>query len=739
MLPSTWHSPSLLTRSQSSLFPCSTFFGAKNFHSNVYSQSSLLLEDEDESFLSSQLDRIKKRKKSLDLSSPSNAPLYHGATKTSIKKESTMNRQKKQARHNVSKAKSESSTTSNSSFEEKDEHRQAIKHFYDLKLTGPLCKSAVHICSFKEPTEIQKRVIPAAIEGKHVIASAETGTGKTAAYVLPLLQHFYRVSNYEKRKQLPMRTNPVVLILAPTKELSEQIMDQLNKMSQVLRSDEYDCTVTTRLIIGGVSRNSQLEMLKQGCDILVGTPGRMVELVKLLNDTRRVDGEVSAEDEETLNRLPLLSQIRHLVLDECDKMLSMGFLPDLKKLFEYLPKPVTDKMRRRDMMKKLKEDRSSLLTAPNALPYKEMQVLMFSATLTRGIEDLMYRFAPVHELINLNESMQVANNVKHVQYHVGDFNVKYPLLSYLLKRKGSMKGKQVLIFVRTKQKAERLSERLIQDKFNAEAVFKSKSVSQRAKAIERFKNGELQILVSTDVLARGIDVENLPFVVNYDIPASPEDYVHRVGRTGRAGNTGLAVSFVSHYPQIVKVGMKTVELNEIHFMKTVEKFISERVEHRKIPGPWTDETLKIGPNGLPIVDMSENHAKQMVIASKKASLKILEQKFEKEKRQLNKKQHDSKKPVSKVEQNLSETYIALKQRIKQISARPASSLADAVEEDRLPIQKIPSLRNFKEGRYEDVVASFDKRRAAKAGIVPEGKKSRKASKTKQRKHARAFL
>ena len=216
MLPSTWHSPSLLTRSQSSLFSCSTFFGAKNFHSNVYSQSSLLLEDEDESFLSSQLDRIKKRKKSLDLSSPSNAPLYHGATKTSIKKESTMNRQKKQARHNVSKAKSESSTTSNSSFEEKDEHRQAIKHFYDLKLTGPLCKSAVHVCSFKEPTEIQKRVIPAAIEGKHVIASAETGTGKTAAYVLPLLQHFYRVSNYEKRKQLPMRTNPVVLILAAT-------------------------------------------------------------------------------------------------------------------------------------------------------------------------------------------------------------------------------------------------------------------------------------------------------------------------------------------------------------------------------------------------------------------------------------------------------------------------------------------------------------------------------------------
>lgn len=173
----------------------------------------------------------------------------------------------------------------------------------------------------------------------------------------------------------------------------------------------------------------------------------------------------------------------------------MGFLPDLKSLFEFLPKPA-EKLKKKDYMKELKQhmernekiDAASLITPTSSgLPYKPMQVLMFSATLTRGVEDLMYRFAPVHELVNLNESMQVASTVKHVQYHVGDYNKKYPLLSYLLKRKASMKSKQVLIFVRTKQKAERLVERLVADKFSAEAVYKSKSVAQRAKAIEQFR------------------------------------------------------------------------------------------------------------------------------------------------------------------------------------------------------------------------------------------------------------
>jgi ATP-dependent RNA helicase RhlE len=661
----------------------------KPFHTNFFLKS--ILDEEDDTFLESELKKMGKLKLKRVLSDSKRI----GTKKREIFKNS--------------------------------EQKEAVNAFSALKLNAPMYKSAVLTCGFKEPTEIQKRVIPLVIEGKNIIASAETGTGKTAAYGLPVLQHLYRILKYEQQRKLYGRMDPIALILAPTKELSEQIMDHLQKMSHIMETEEeYGCIVRKTLIIGGVSKQAQIDTLKQGCDIVVGTPGRLLELLKL-----NKNGQFG------LN----FAHIRHLVLDECDKMLSMGFLPDLKALFEYLPKPISKAARKKALSKMLKEKQmDSKIEASNSIdtPSKPMQVLMFSATLTRGIEDLMYRFAPTHELVNLNESMQVASTVSHVQYHVGDFHKKYSLLLYLLLRKGSMKGKQVLVFVRTKQKAERLAKKLQEDHITSEAVYKSKSVSQRTKAIEKFRQGEIQVLISTDVLARGIDVENLPFVVNYDIPANPEDYVHRVGRTGRAGNSGMAISFVSHYPHIIKVGMQKVELNEIHFMKAIEKFISERVEHRKIPGPWKDDTLKIGPNGLPIIDSNDDHATKLLVESKKAGLKILEEKYERERRQAKAKQRmlsKSKKLIAKEEPDLSQTYLKLKQKLKQMSAKPTRYLADAVEEKDLPLDKIPSLRNFKEGRYEDVVASFDKKRAAKAGAVPKTKKKTRSSlKTKQRKH-----
>jgi superfamily II DNA/RNA helicase len=460
--------------------------------------------------------------------------------------------------------------------------------------------------------------------------------------------------------------------------------------------------------------------LKQGCDFLIGTPGRILELLKSNTPQKTVLD---------------LSQIRHLVLDECDKMLNMGFLSDLKSIFEFLPKPHEGKSK-----KKQKETEEAAPVQKHSLPAKPMQVLMFSATLTRGIEDLMYRFAPSHELVNLNASMQVANAVKHVQYHVGHHHLKYGLLLYLLKRKGTMKDKQVLVFVRTKQKAERLTENLKSDGFKVEAVFKAKSVSQRSAAIENFKKGELQILIATDVLSRGIDVENLPFVVNYDIPASPEDYVHRVGRTGRAGQSGTALSFVSHTPQLVKVGMKPVELHDVHFMKTVERFISEPVETRKIPGPWKDDTLQVGVNGVPlVVDNSNNQMKNVIIESKKQALRLLEQKYEKDRKMVKHAKTTGKKTAATPDVDLSETYVSLKQKLRQMSAKPTATLADAVEDERLPLSKIPSLRNFKEGRYEDVIASFERRRAEKSGALPKESRKKKFQFTKQRKHQRELV
>ncbi|EFC48874.1 predicted protein, partial [Naegleria gruberi] len=347
---------------------------------------------------------------------------------------------------------------------------------------------------FTEPTEIQNSTIPKGLKKSNIVASAKTGTGKTAAYSLPIIQKI--ITERMRRRLAPPGEKQIYsLILCPTKELAEQVSEHINNY--------VNYTLQIGLIFGGASKITQLKTINNGLDILIATPGRLVELLKKDDDLK-------------------LNDVRYLVLDECDRMLNMGFLPELKYIYNHLPKPSNER--------------------------DEMQISMYSATLTKDVEDLICRFAPTHALFNLNQEFSIPEKIKHIKYSVSKKEMKFKLLLYLLKRKGSLRDKKVLIFCRTREKVERLAQNLATRGYKAVGIHKEKSLSFRTNAIKSFSSqeeGECQILIATDVLARGIDVPDLPCVINYDVPAKPEDYVHRVGRTGRAGNEGLAFSFIS--------------------------------------------------------------------------------------------------------------------------------------------------------------------------------------------------
>ncbi|KAL9642822.1 hypothetical protein ABK040_009897 [Willaertia magna] len=588
--------------------------------------------------------------------------------------ESELNKYSKKYKKEETKIENENNKTEPTTTEHKTSkfltNPEAYSNFLKLKLSGPISKALTHFLKFEEPTQIQKEVIPKALSKVNIIASAETGTGKTAAFGLPILQ---KLIEKKRKGELPIESNKVhCLILCPTKELSEQVHEHFNNYAkytlQVMEEEGVtinDISINTGLIFGGVSINSQLKNIKKGVDVLVATPGRVVELLKKHSQDFNLDN------------------VKYFVLDECDKMLNMGFLPELKKIFNHLPKPVSDSK-------------------------DNMQTLMFSATLTKDIEDLMLRIAPNHHLVNLNEEFKIPETIKHVKYFVSKKEMKFKLLLYLLKRKGSLRDKKVLIFCRTKDKVQRLAENLTNRGYKAIPIHKDKSISYRTKAIKSFSaphNDECQILISTDVLARGIDVPDLPVVINYDVPAKPEDYIHRVGRTGRAGHEGMAFSFVSKTPTIVEIGGRLVEINEEHFIKNIEQLLAKKVEHRKIPGEWLD----------PYINNLEEEAKKVEELSKKKALEILARK--KKKAMTNStEENEDEKVVSKY----SESFNRIKQKVSQTKTLTGEDLKFA-----------PTLRHFKEGRYEDVMKEFEVKRAIKEGVVkkvkpkPFGKKKKK--------------
>ena len=347
--------------------------------------------------------------------------------------------------------------------------------FNSLGLSEELLK-AVADQGYTTPTPIQAKAIPPILAGKDVLAGAQTGTGKTAGFSLPLLQ---RLMENADLKLKPRKIRALVLV--PTRELAAQVQESMVTYGKYL-------PLQTQVIIGGASINTQTRLLRHGCDIVVATPGRLMDHIGQKNIA--------------------LSNIEILVLDEADRMLDMGFLPEIRRIMAYLP--------------------------------KNRQSLMFSATMPGAIKTLATTILNNPVGVEVAKQNITADLVSECVYGIAKDN-KRELLSYLI---GSNNWKQVLVFVRTKHGADRLEKQLIKDGIRSVSLHGDKTQGARTKALDYFKNGKATVLVATDIAARGLDIEELPHVINYDLPQVAEDYIHRIGRTGRAGASGAAISLV---------------------------------------------------------------------------------------------------------------------------------------------------------------------------------------------------
>jgi ATP-dependent RNA helicase RhlE len=335
---------------------------------------------------------------------------------------------------------------------------------------------AIAAQGYTTPTPIQTQAIPVIFEGCDLLAGAQTGTGKTAAFALPIVQRLSEKIPPEKRRR------PRALVLVPTRELAAQVSEKLQYYGRRL-------ALRSMKIYGGVNIQAQIERLHRGIDILVATPGRLLDHA----------------ERETVN----LSRIEFLVLDEADRMLDLGFIDDILRVAAYLP--------------------------------EKRQTLLFSATYSRSIKELADELLHQPRRIEVARRNITADAVTQAIYPV-ERGRKREMLSHLI-RKGNWN--QVLVFVRTRYGADKLTDELLFNGIKAAAIHSNKSQSIRTRTLAEFKRGELRVLVATDVAARGLDIERLPHVVNYDLPQVPEDYVHRIGRTGRAGEEGVAISFLS--------------------------------------------------------------------------------------------------------------------------------------------------------------------------------------------------
>jgi ATP-dependent RNA helicase RhlE len=347
--------------------------------------------------------------------------------------------------------------------------------FESLGLRAELL-SALAAQGFTTPTPIQSGAIPLIFSGCDLLAGAQTGTGKTAAFALPIVQQLSGKIPAEKRRK------PRALVLVPTRELAAQVSEHTNNYARRL-------SLRSTMIYGGVNIQAQIERLHRGVDIVVATPGR------LLDHAER--GTID------------LSRIEFLVLDEADRMLDLGFIDDILKVAEYLP--------------------------------AKRQTLLFSATYSPSIKQLADELLKQPQHIEVARRTITADAVTQALYEV-DRSRKREMLSFLIRKGG---WKQVLVFARTRYGADKLTEELLHDNISAAAIHSNKSQSIRTRTLAEFKQGVWRVLVATDVAARGLDIERLPHVVNYDLPQVPEDYVHRIGRTGRAGEDGVAISLVS--------------------------------------------------------------------------------------------------------------------------------------------------------------------------------------------------
>jgi ATP-dependent RNA helicase RhlE len=380
--------------------------------------------------------------------------------------------------------------------------------FATLGLSEEILK-AITEQEYSIPTPIQTKAIPLILEGFDILAEAQTGTGKTAGFTLPLLQ---------KLSAGPSRRMVRGLILAPTRELAAQVGESVKNYGKYIH-------LKSMVVFGGVNINSQIKHLQHGADIIIATPGRLLDLVN--------------------QKVISLSKVEMLVLDEADRMLDMGFIHDIKKIIALLP--------------------------------QNRQSLLFSATFSDEIRKLADGFLRSPKLIEVARRNTTAEGVSQV-IHPVDSKKKRSLLSHLI---NSHNWRQVLVFSRTKHGANRLSQQLTLDGINSCAIHGNKSQSARTRALADFKNGTVRVLVATDIAARGLDIDQLPHVVNYDLPNVPEDYVHRIGRTGRAGNEGKAVSLVC--------------IDEHKLLKDIEYLLKKSIPKVIIPGYEPDPSIKAEP------------------------------------------------------------------------------------------------------------------------------------------------
>ena len=376
--------------------------------------------------------------------------------------------------------------------------------FSTLGINEDLLKALI-AQGYKEPTPIQASAIPAVLKGKDVMAGAQTGTGKTAAFALPLLQNIIE-SDQQNHK---IKT----LVLTPTRELGQQVHKSFETYSQFT-------DIKSTLAYGGVSIKTQVKALKAGADILVATPGRLFDHI--------VNGTVD------------LSNVEYLVFDEADRMLDMGFIDEINRILKRLP--------------------------------PKRQTLLFSATFDEAIFKLSKILLKNPELIEVNERNKATTQVEQVVYNV-DADRKRELVSHLI---GSKNWQQVLIFTRTKHGADALAKEMCKDGLKTQSIHGDKSQGAREKALLEFKSGKTRVLVATDVAARGLDIEQLSYVINYELPYIAEDYIHRIGRTGRAGSTGLAISLLSP--------------DENWLLEEVEAVIKDRLPQQWLPGYEPDLT-----------------------------------------------------------------------------------------------------------------------------------------------------
>jgi ATP-dependent RNA helicase RhlE len=383
--------------------------------------------------------------------------------------------------------------------------------FSKLGLSAELLR-ALEQQGYQQATPVQQEAIPLILEGLDVLAGAQTGTGKTAGFTLPLLQRLQTSDPQGQRKRVR------ALVLVPTRELAAQVAESVRTYGRHL-------PFRTAVIYGGVSINPQKAKLRNGVDIVVATPGRLLDHMR----------------QGTIN----LGEVDTLILDEADRMLDMGFIRDIRWVLKSLP--------------------------------KERQNLLFSATFSKEIRQL------AGELLNSPTEIQIARNNTTVErvtqiVHPVDRDRKRELLSHMI---GAENWRQVLVFTRTKHGADRLCKQLVRDGLSATAIHGRKSQGARTRALSEFKSGNVRVLVATDIAARGLDIERLPHVVNYELPHVPEDYVHRIGRTARAGQDGHAISLVC--------------VDEKKLLADIERMLKHNIEKIVIAGYEPDPRIRPEP------------------------------------------------------------------------------------------------------------------------------------------------